>query len=212
MDFVASLPGHKVLDNGAAEGELAAIDQLSRLLDTALFHEVVIPDKLTNYAWTLEAAKIYKHLKDDFPHVQMMAVVQGSTLAEITSCYNAYLHSMPWIDVIGLPRVLNEQFGEQSRLKFVESFQNNPDFNGKPIHCLGAYYNWPEEIRQLKHYPIVRSMDSSMPYVYGLYGMSFDDDIGNRKRPDGYFDIVPDKVQEECIIDNVVRYIKWAEQ
>jgi hypothetical protein len=97
--FVRSLPGYKILDNGAAENQLAKAEQLSDLLDTDMFDEVVIPDKLTDMQWTIDTARIFKSFKSDFPGINLLGVVQGETLAEVISCYSSFLHSMPWIDI-----------------------------------------------------------------------------------------------------------------
>jgi hypothetical protein len=119
---------------------------------------------------------------------------------------------MDWIDVIGLPRVLNEQFGRGSRLSFAEGFQNDKDFSAKPFHCLGAFYDDPDEIRRLAQIPCVRSMDSSLPFVLGLYGLRFTDSLpqGLRRQSD-YFNIVADEEQREAIDDNIRTYINWSQ-
>jgi hypothetical protein len=209
VSFIRNLPGYKILDNGAAEGMILDPELLAAMNPTD-FDEVICPDILMDADFTIRSALKMRQFKEDFPDIQLMGVAQGKDLATFLSCYNALI-SMPWIDVIGIPRVINHQFGRESRIRFIESFSMDADLSRKQVHCLGAFYGWPEEIRYLKQYPIVRSMDSSLPYVLGMYGMTFDDDaFVGMQRPDDYFNLVPDDRLVEVINDNVARYIKWA--
>lgn len=211
MDFVAQLPGYRILDNGCAEGASVSVNRLGRLCETDLFHEVVAPDILGDTAFSISSASSMKHFKELIPGIKVMAVVQGKSLAEVMKCFGA-LYYMDWIDVIGMPRILNIQFGKESRVKLCMSLNNDPAFNQKPFHCLGSYYPWPEEAKELRAIPLVRSMDTSLPYVFGYHDLTFDDVVPpSISRPPNYFEWVPDEKQEAVIDQNVKRYIKWTE-
>lgn len=209
--FVARVHGYKILDNGAAEGATVSINRLHMLCALGMFNEVVAPDALGDAAFTLSSAQSMQHFKGLLPDMNIMAVVQGHSLAEVMKCYTA-LYYMDWIDVIGLPRDLNVRFGRESRAQLASSLNNDPGFNKKPLHCLGSYYLWPEEIKYLREIPIVRSMDTSLPYVFGYHMLTFDDAVPpNISRPPNYFEWEPDDAQREVINQNVERYTKWAE-
>jgi hypothetical protein len=207
---VANYNGYVILDNGAAEKNLKGLNWLDRACDTGLFNEVVSIDKLGDCEFSIEGAKSMELISNKYPDMSIMGVVQGDSMAKVVKCLTAYQH-MEHIDVIGLPRVLNEQFGPQSRLRLAEAIQNDPDFN-KPIHCLGAWYGFSEEIKYLSDIESVRSMDSSLPFVLGLQNLSFMDRLpSDLKRPSMYFSSFPTATQRKVIDDNVRIYLNWAQ-
>lgn len=208
--LVEHLRGYTVLDNGAAEGFVKPLNWLDRMIASGFYNEVVAIDRLRDPAFSVAGARAMDSFKARWPEVKIMAVVQATSLAEIMKCVAAYT-ALAHIDVIGLPRVLNEQFGNNTRVALVESLSNDKDFGGKPIHCLGAHYDFPDEIRHLSRYPLVRSMDSSLPFVLGLYGLRFTDQLPQGlRRQTGYFQMIPDEEQKEAIEANVGTYINWA--
>ena len=209
QDFVATLPGYKVLDNGVAEGATSPLNLLSIM--SASVNEVVAPDVMRNTEKTISGAKAMATFNSGLAKpVKIMGVVQGESISEILKCFNA-LYYMEWIDVIGFPRVLNMQFGMTTRVSLLESLADDPDFQGKQVHCLGAYYQWPEEVKHLRNNPIVRSVDSSLPYVLAMHELTFDDPIPNQlRRPNNYFDFIMSPYQERLAEENVERYIRWA--
>lgn len=208
-DFIRRLPGYKILDNGAAEGRLAPLNRLRNLASTGLFDEVVAPDELRNAQAAVEGARMMGH--HDWGNLGIMAVAQGQTLSAVMQCIAAYT-AMDHITCIGIPRVLNMQFGMAARLNLIEALGHDADFNKKPVHCLGAYYPWPEEIKHLKQLPLVRSMDSSVPYVYGMHGLSFDHTpFEGMKRHERYFEYELISSQFKQCQENAERYIKWSQ-
>jgi hypothetical protein len=214
--FVQPLQGYRILDNGAAEGQTISMNRLEILVagtEGLSFHEVVAPDKLTDCDASIYGAKGMVTFKQRFPHIQIMAVVQGKTLQEVMKSWAAYMY-MDWIDVIGVPRTLCIQFGRDSRLNLIHHLTtpgNNYGYEVKPVHCLGAYYQFPEECRELASTGLVRGMDSSLPFVLGLNGLTFDDVPQTLSRPDNYFAAQATGQQLELINDNVTRYIKWSQ-
>jgi hypothetical protein len=209
-------PAYRILDNGAAEGDIAPLNKLANLCKEEHFDEVVAPDRLRDVDAAIEGARSMQHFKEQIGQdINIMAVVQGNNFAEVLKCYNAYT-GFSWIDTIGVPRVLNEQFGMVSRLNLLQQISQQADNYPKPVHCLGAYYGFPEEIRYLADMDgIVRSMDSSLPFVLGCYGMNFDYPphmIGALRRPTGYFDLTIDEAIMEVMEVNVRRYIHWSKR
>ncbi|MGW8180763.1 MAG: hypothetical protein ACWGQW_18685, partial [bacterium] len=156
-----------ILDNGAAEGQTMSWNQMFNLATSWPVNEVVLPDKLRNAEFSitnaLSAKKLGRQLRDR--GIKLMAVAQGETLAEVMKCIYAYA-GMDYISVIGLPRVLNAQFRTTSRLRLAESLANDRDLHGFELHCLGSHYPFPKEVYELAQLPNVRSMDTSMPWVY----------------------------------------------
>jgi hypothetical protein len=214
-DFIRSLSSdYVVLDNGAAEGSTYGWNQLRNLAHRLLPQEIVLPDKLRDRFATFDNARQARVFLEglDFD-VNLMAVCQGETLADIVFCANQYAN-IEGISVIGLPRVLNEQFGKESRVKFAESFASDSHVGHMPIHCLGASYFWPQEMKELAKLPNVRSMDTSMPYVFGYAGMSLEASVPKNgiKRPDNYFGLdYPQNGNREVVEQNVRLCLQWAQ-
>lgn len=201
----------RVLDNGAAEGPTYSLNALANLVRKYKFDEVVAPDKMKDCEASIAGVKSMGPFKDQFPGIRVMGVLQGESIAELMKCLNAYRYS-GLVDTIGLPRVLNHQHGRHFRLTFLDTVLNDSEWEGLTIHCLGAMYTFPEEIKYIAEYSQVRSMDSSVPFVYGLRGKTFDDRWHpNWVRPDNYFDYDVKPSDWEVCEDNVRRYIKWAE-
>lgn len=207
--FINPLQNYKVLDNGAAERDIKPLNWLDARCSSGAFHEVVAIDRLRDPNFSIDGARSMAGFKQRYPDIKIMAVVQATSPASMMKTIGAYT-LMPHIDVIGLPRVLNEQFGARTRVALCESLAKDGSFP-KPIHCLGAFYDFPDEARYLASQPNVRSMDSSLPFVLGLYGLRFTDKLPQGlRRPTDYFNIVPDDLQMGAIDDNVDAYINWA--
>lgn len=222
-DFIQqALTSYTILDNGAAEGSTAGLNELDSLL-TKYFDpegageidELVLPDKLQDCEATrtfvLEAGSLGPLMSwHNDAGVKFMAVAQGKDLAEVMSCVNLY-QELDYVDVIGLPRCLNQQFTKQSRLRLSESLNDDPNYT-KPIHCLGSYYHFPREMQSLKWIPQVRSMDTSLPWVYGWQGRFVDGMISSREiaRPEDYFNVEYDSVQRRTSERNVNICLRWA--
>jgi hypothetical protein len=220
-DFIQrALKTYTILDNGAAEGTTAGLNELSVLIQKCIDlgsapHELVLPDELGNCDATrgmVLAAKDLGPLQDlriDYG-IKFMAVAQGQSLAEIMSCINLFTE-LSYVDVIGLPRIMNQTFGQHSRLRMAESLAKTDSYP-KPIHCLGSFYYYPTEARDLKWLPNIRSMDTSLPWVYGIKGRYIDRVIrGDIDRPSNYFQYELNTNQRSVSERNVWSLIRWAQ-
>jgi len=217
LDFVQqALKTYTILDNGAAEGQSIGLNQLHTLVrDWPEIDELVLPDKLTDCATTRDFVLQVGNLEPllelkEQNGVKFMAVAQGMTLAEVMSCINLYTE-LPYVDVIGLPRVMNILFGRQSRLRMCEALARN-DTYPKPIHCLGSLYQYPSEARNLKWLPNVRSMDTSLPCGYGIQERYITSILNKQiERPDNYFHYDLNKNQRYISDRNAGTLLRWAE-
>lgn len=214
-DFVrTALETYTILDNGAAEGALASLNELERLAWAWAPNELVIPDRFHDWEFTVSNAEeivkgpFKEHLERG---LKLMGVVQGNNLGEIMACVNAYM-GMEHVHTIGLPRQMNFDFGQESRLRLVESLQKHGYVEGKEVHCLGSYYPWPREIRWLADFPIVRSMDTSLPWVFGWKGRYVNHMVPKEgvARPENYFNSTYNNVQREASEHNVRCLLQWA--
>ncbi len=208
--FVRSLPGYRILDNGAAEGKTASLDELTALLmDGGCFDEVVAPDQLKDMEAAIQGAGSMAPLADAFPKLSVMGVAQGENMAQVFNCIKAFAW-MPWIKVIGLPRVLNEQFGMTARLGLAQAMAADEGMKHLQLHCLGASYWFAEEIRYLATLPNVRSMDSSLPFVLAWHNLRLGDRVHvDIKRPTDYFSVT--QYANALLHYNINQYMRWAE-
>jgi hypothetical protein len=205
---------YTILDNGAAEGPAISWNQLAILADKWHVNEVVLPDKLGDAEFTIEVARQAGPLTAPLRErgIKIMAVVQGQTLAEVMKCVYAYA-GWEHIDVIALPRILNKNFMSTSRVRLAESLAEDPLLSHQTIHCLGAYYPFPTEIKSLAQLPNVRSMDTSMPFVYGYAERFVRNGYPRNKtleRPGDYFNVIFNKRQKEVSSVNVNVCLDWA--
>jgi hypothetical protein len=208
-DFIRSLKGYKILDNGIAEGMGTPINRLLQYIDDFLIDELVLPDIIQDCDETIASARTYAGLKSRFPTLKLMGVAQGKSMAEVLKCATALTY-MDHVDVIGFPRWWLSAFGTTFRADFARSIVRDGDFP-KQIHCLGGNPLWPDEPYALSQNPGIRSMDTSLPFVYGLH-RQYLPSKHEIWRGAGYFQSeVFSDYQREVIEANVRLYIRWAQ-
>jgi hypothetical protein len=204
--FIRSLKGYRILDNGAAESDLRPINQLLNLIDEFDFDELVLPDVLMGCDQTLQYARSYSGLKATRPYLKLMAVAQGMNFQELMKCITGLTH-MEHVDTIGLPRWMLSSFGIQSRVALARSLYEDDNYP-KPIHCLGANAKWPGEMFELKGIKNIRSMDTSLPFVYGLKRVWLPSDRVLWREPHYFKSEILTDYQRKAVEDNVRLCIK----
>lgn len=205
--FYYAVSGYKILDNGAAEGELVKPRKLLTLAHSIKVDEVVVPDVMTKCEETMELVRSFEKYARQYPEFKYQAVVQGTHYSEWWKCLNFYLEQ-DWIDVVAFPRCMNN--GERTtRVSFLsDAFQEGA--LPKSVHILGAS-RWVEEVKAfaiMGRHGQIRSMDTSLPVVMGIAGCTLDYDYVSRQTD--YFDTNPANVDMEVIQKNVRTYLKWA--
>lgn len=162
--FYAHAHGHKILDNGAAEGQAIDAGKLLGLAHTFEVHEVIAPDVMHDMGAT-------EKMLIDFcrydPKVKVMAVLQATTWVEFERISDTAL-TLTNVSSVALPKLLTKHLGPSARLAAAEIVRGKSD---KEIHCLGCSSNL-HEARDLARQGIVRGIDSSAPVVIGLQGQS----------------------------------------
>jgi hypothetical protein len=169
-----SFEGYKILDNGAAEGELITDpDILHGLAEDIGAQEIVLPDAMGDGLATIDMAN--KFPRDS--RFKYMGVAQGDNPA---GCARGIL-----CDVLALPRIINKN-NPWNRWRIADKLKDQIDV---PIHCLGQG-GWVREPALLAQLPNVRGMDTSLPYVLAHAGLPITE-VGmyTGKRPDDYFNL-----------------------
>jgi hypothetical protein len=213
-DLSRNNPRWVTLDNGAFEGELVPTEQLIGLAETYNVDEVVIPDTLQDANATLK--QLDKFLQDApldlLDSYQLMIVVQGKTIAECESFIwqvadEPRLYSRRV--TFGLPKHLIVTTNNLlARIILASTIREALDDNFN-IHFLGMS---PHNLMEITHTRRlhVRSMDTSLPYVYAAQGRSIGA-VGSvvLERKPGYFDL--DKgINRDLIEDNVNVVRTWC--
>ena len=175
------VPGYKILDNSLIE--LGGAVNLQRVLDAAAHidaDEIILPDVFQDGPATMKAVKnaieelleIYPDGK--FPY-ELMAVAQGKDEKEWYECYQ-YLLDNPYVDVIGIPKVLAKMH-PAGRPHFVNEYC---ELKQKPHHLLGLWYSMTEfnEYADIEH---IRSCDTVLSGYLAKHGLNR---LGTR--PDGH--------------------------
>lgn len=173
--------GYKILDNSLIE--LGGAVNLQRVLDAAAHidaDEIILPDVFQNGPETIKAVKAsIEELLEIYPEgkipYKLMAVAQGKDEKEWYECYTFLLNN-PYIDVIGIPKVLAKMH-PQGRPHFVNELCN---LTYKPHHLLGLWYSM-EEFHEYKHIEDIRSCDTVLAGYMAKHGLKT-----SGTRPDGF--------------------------
>lgn len=165
--FYALEKGFKILDNGAAEGQMLTTKELLWWTDKLEADEVVIPDVMHDaYAssemittWHRETFRVFKQERG-------MAVLQAKTWYEFNLILDTALRCH--VASVALPKLLCSHLGSMARVAAAETIRKrDADI---PIHCLGCPSH-VREVRDLARQGIVRGIDTAAPVVLGLQGV-----------------------------------------
>lgn len=207
-----------ILDNGAFEGIDVPNHHLVKLANLYEVDEVVVPDVMKNAAETLARLQTFYDtvmlMRDQHTRTpkQYMAVVQGTTLGECADFISALStsSSVQYVTTLGLPRHLLETTQDtRVRLKLAKHIRH---WYGRryAIHFLGASPLWPAEVGYLHEFE-VRSIDTSMPFVYAYHKSKIGPTAPRHERPEGYFELQEHELDEEKLTYNVFRMSRWVE-
>lgn len=211
-DFYKQVEGHKILDNGAAEGSQVHFEELIALGWELGVDEIVVPDVMGDFRKTCDLATQFEQFlkKNPFPpgfEPGFIGVAHGKTLSEILTCINNFAYNT-YIDVLALPRILTVTMDDPfirynlMRGKIFEE-RINPYFEA--VHALGSS-QFPKEAILLMDTPM-RGIDTSFPGVMSMAqkNISFDAYIS---RQSDYFTGV---YLDEFIADrNHEHYLEWC--
>lgn len=158
-----------ILDNGAAEGEDTFDNEALRLIAENMgANELVVPDSLGNASETIASLDFFvEELGDTYPTelpFKLGVVAQGRGYEDALRCARIMIKAHPWIEIVYIPRLLVNGANPSVRIKLArELHQLYPTIT---FHLLGASSLWSSEILQAAQCKFIRSMDTSMPFVY----------------------------------------------
>lgn len=197
-----------IMDNGANEGEELSYLDLEYRANYLNIDELVLPDVLGNSTATLAASADFLRQRT-VPLKHYMGVVQGEDLPQLHHLVDAY-SKMRGITTLGLPRLLLKQIGVSCRIDLANWIDAN--YSGRfALHLLGASSLWAKEVYYaLKYAPFIRSIDTSLPYNYGLKGERIDRSKRKIDRPIDYLTADHSKNQLTTVLFNEDIYRSWC--
>lgn len=197
-----------IMDNGANEGENLSQEDLEKKAFFLGANELVLPDVLTDSAATLSASISFLQNRS-LKLSSYMGVVQGTNVDELKSLIEAFAEE-PDITTLGLPRLLLKHISLSVRIDMANWINENFPKRFE-IHLLGASSLWLREAYCVARYAShIRSIDTSLPYNYGLMGVRINTTEKKIDRPANYFTKVHRATALTTILYNEEVYKEWC--
>lgn len=195
-----------ILDNGAAEGIVAPIEELYEKSLQINASELVLPDVFFNSNGTIAAVHgAMDYLTKVGYKGRVMAVPQGRSLREWLVCALEIMHM--GVHTIGVPKNLVHTEGPEGRYKAIggllhlRRLVNNIMIE---VHLLGCWTD-PREVGMIYNFCDVRGVDSRLPYLYAAEGWLLDPDKYD-KPPKKNIDFGENVVDRDLLWQNIKRW------
>jgi hypothetical protein len=206
--FFGQVRGHKILDNGEAEGVQVKPDQLIQDASAIGATEIVAPDVMGNFYGTVERVRGFAATAHEHPEFAYIGVAQGQTAKEILKCIT-FLSLQDWISVLALPRVMVNTLGRESRVRAIDRYHRIIEDGFEAIHCLGMG-RYLQEPMLLSSRP-VRGIDTSLAYTMTLGGEPLTPTSTiYYPRPRDYFQLEPSNFNFALLNANLETFANWA--
>lgn len=173
-----------MMDNGAFEGKLATYDQIFGYAAAVGAHEIVVPDAMQDADGTIRLMHEFKPWALDHPQFSYAVVLQGKHSTEFKRVAQAAA-SQSWVSTMCIPKHTFRTTNVHRAIFADWIHERFPDHN---VHYLGmdefARRYERQELLDLHH---VRSMDTSLPFVYAMHAQDLMRSEHIINRPIGYF-------------------------
>jgi hypothetical protein len=208
----ASRGDYIILDNGAAEGQIAP-DKV--LLDAARLlraNEIVAPDMIKDGPATIVRTKSFCYqYAEDLAGFKLMAVAQGNSLAGFRTCIDN-LARISKVKVIGLPRhAIDTLESKAARIDLANWIREAYPLRFG-IHLLGTNPKWLHEIKSAATYaPHIRSVDSALAFNYTISHTKLATTNKALTRHPRFFTYDWSRdVPANLLRDNIQTFMEWA--
>lgn len=167
-----------IVDNGAAEGETASIEEVHELAVEIGASEVQLPDVFFDARRTLdESRKGLEYLHKKGWKGKIMAIPQGSDLLAWEACLEELVY-LEGVTTIGLPKNLVLLGGDNARLKILVRWMIGLIIAREvDAHLLGVWKD-PREITKITTLigilKFIRGVDSGIAAIYTQAGLLLD--------------------------------------
>ncbi len=213
---------YTICDNSAFElSKPLSAPEVVRAASLLKAQEIVAPDSFGNGNDTIKSTNEFIKYLEDNNHLgkfRVMGVVQGANVPDWVNCLMA-MKENPHIDVIGFSYLGCKSFDadlSSARVGAVRlaTFEAGANLK-KNIHLLGMGGN-PIELKVQKDVETVRSCDTSLPIVQGLFNNKLHVTTGligpKLARPTNYFDASIDVEQLAAITHNISLMKEWSKR
>lgn len=200
--------GHFViLDNGAAEGSVASIEELYEKAVDMEASELVLPDVFFESGATAAAAEYaLNYLTKNRYLGGVMAVPQGRSLLQWVQC--AVEITKMGVNSLGIPKNLVHSLGPRGRYMAILSLTSTLKvlkLTRPQLHLLGCWTD-PREVGIIHGANLgVRGVDSRLPYLYAAEGWLLDPDE-HPKPPKKEMDFSDSSVDSDLLWRNIKRW------
>lgn len=204
LDIAKKSKGYKILDNSLIEvGESMSIERVLAAAEKIGADEIVLPDVFMDGEKTVEIIKdTLEKYKDQLKDYKLQAVVHGKDPLEWLETFHI-LNNMEEIDVLGIPKVLTNQFRDLSDIDSRAFLLNTMiEASNKEIHLLGLWENIGE-FKEHKNLKLIRSCDTSLFALYDLSGVHINFVRGGEK-----IDLEHDKMIDRIRCQEAVEYVR----
>lgn len=176
FNFYRESTKYKILDNGAAELDKSISEEIIIKLAVDLKVDVVVaPDVLYNSVeTTIRTTEFLNRFSKYKTKFKIMAIPQGNSFFNWLDCFLRFYFNLN-IDIIGLPyktlgKIWKEEQKEFSPTKARIFIVNKllKKYNKKPYHLLGLGHNGQRDIKNSLGYNNIKTIDTSIPFVYAL--------------------------------------------
>lgn len=153
-----------IMDNSLIElGKALPSAQILAAAQLVRAKALILPDFLLETEKTIEASVAGARSIGWLPSgMKYLGVVQGTTIQEIDTCIRQFIHEIPQLGYLSIPRVVTKALG--SRMPAIQraSFIMAEYGQQYPIHLLGFSDNLVDDMKCCTH-PDVMGIDSAMP-------------------------------------------------
>ncbi len=181
------------MDNSLIElGYPLDADELKEAAAVVKASAIVLPDKLGDMETTVSlSVKAAYDLEFPPEGCGYLAVVQGKTFEEVSQCIFRFIHEIPHLGYLSIPRIVGNTLG--SRIPTIQAaieIMANFDLE-LPIHLLGFSDNLEDDFKALA-LPGVIGIDSAAPIWLGQRKQILNEDqalnVDLGRRPSNYMD------------------------
>jgi hypothetical protein len=210
-----------ILDNGLAEKKQITNAALIVLASYYQPNELVVSDALGDKMLTLLRACSFvrelEKMKEEHPYQGRLAfVVQGQDIADALDCAKRLIDhpELPEAKTLMIPRHLVTPKEPHARLEMAETITKWAGVPLVDIHFLGGSRYNIREVHYAANSEIVRSMDTSLPYVFAMNGVQIGSILPDlpphRNDDETYWQWEPSGERYEMMTFNVALFRRWA--
>lgn len=178
FDFIKKYSGYKILDNGAYEQDISiSSEKLLQYAHALNVDTVITPDKLYDFH---ESVKLRKNFFSVLSHAEkekyrFLTVASAKNIPEFFNHIDMIIEDSQ-IDMLGITQLRNTLTSSVSDV--MTYIYRKYNMSPKPIHLLGLKNLY--ELRLLKYFPEIKSVDTGLPINFGLKNKYLDGNVNHK--------------------------------